>query len=89
MSVGFEDVIAAVPQPGDDHPAAVADRMWAESPARALRGLREAALDVVELLRDVHGSQLSAFDARFANAGAPTLSDMRSRSWRNLRRSEF
>ena len=84
ITVGFEHVIATLPLSPDQHPAAAADRIWAQSPALALRGLREAASDVVEMLQDLHGPQLAAFDARLAKAGAPTLSDMRSRTAENV-----
>jgi hypothetical protein len=84
VTVGFERVIATLPLSPDHHPAAVADGIWAQSPALALRGLREAASDVVEMLQDLQGPQLAAFDARLAKAGAPTLSDMRSRMAENV-----
>jgi hypothetical protein len=77
VRVGFEDAIASLPLSPEDHPVAVADRMWAESSALALRGLREAASDVIEMLQDLRGTQLAAFDARLAKAGGPTLSEMR------------
>ena len=84
ITVGLEHVIATLPLSPDHHPAAVADGIWAQSPALALRGLREAASDVVEMLQDLQGPQLAAFDARLAKAGAPTLSDMRSRMAENV-----
>jgi len=77
VTVGFEDAVATLPLSPEDYPAAVADRMWVESPTLALRGLREAASDVIEMLRDLQGPRLAAFDARLAKAGATTLSDMR------------
>jgi hypothetical protein len=77
VRVGFEDAVSSLPISPEDHPAAVADRIWAESPALALRGLREAASDVVEMLQDLRGPQEAAFEARLAAAGAPALSEMR------------
>jgi hypothetical protein len=36
------------------------------------------------MLQDLQGPQVAAFDARLAKAGAPTLSDMRSRMAENV-----
>lgn len=83
--VGFEDAVTTLRLPPDDRPAAVADRMWGESPAVALRGLRIAAADVVEMLQDLHGSELAAFDARLAKAGAPAFTEMRRRTGKRSR----
>jgi hypothetical protein len=59
ITVGFEHVFATRSLSPDHYPAAVADRIWAQSPALALRGLREAASDVVEMLQDLDGSQVA------------------------------
>ena len=53
--------------------------MWSESPSVALKGLRQAAADVVEMFQDIHGDDLAALEQRFAAAGAPSLAAMRSR----------
>jgi hypothetical protein len=50
----------------------------------ALRGLRAAAADVVEMLSDLDRAQEVAIEARLAKAGAPSLSEMRSRTARNV-----
>jgi hypothetical protein len=52
--------------------------------SRSLRGLREAARDMVEMCVDLEGEQLAALDARLARAGLPTLSLMRDRRYRSL-----
>ena len=74
-------------------PAAVADRMWSTSPSTALKGLRQAAADVVEMYQDIKGDELAALERRFAAAGAPSLAAMRSRRvvdiFRILERAEI
>jgi hypothetical protein len=50
--------------------------------SRSLRGLREAARDMVEMCQDINGDQLVALDARLARAGLPTLSLMRDHRYR-------
>ena len=81
VSVGFQDGLA------------VADRMWSESPSAALKGIRQAAADVVEMFQDVQGDDLVALEQRFAAAGAPSLAAMRSRRvadiFRVLNRAEI
>ena len=52
--------------------------MWSESPSSALKGLRQAAADVVEMYRDLQGDDLAALEQRFEAAGAPSLAAMRS-----------
>jgi hypothetical protein len=51
---------------------------------RSLRGLREAAHDMVEMCEDLAADQVSALDARLARDGLPTLSEMRDRRYRSL-----
>lgn len=53
--------------------------MWRESPSAALKGLRQAAADVVEMFQDVEGDDLVALERRLATAGAPSLAAMRER----------
>jgi hypothetical protein len=77
VATGFEDVASTLSLPPEHHPAVVADKFWAESPGAALRGLRAAAADVVEMLQDLNGPALAAVELRLAQAGAPSLSAMR------------
>ena len=77
--VGFEHLYSFSATAPEDHPAAVVDRMWSESPSAALKGLRQAAADVVEMSRDVEGDDLVALEGRLAAAGAPSLAAMRER----------
>lgn len=51
---------------------------------KSLRGLREAARDMVEMCEDLAANQVAALDARLARDGLPTLSEMRDRRYRNL-----
>jgi hypothetical protein len=74
---GYEHVLSDLPAMAEAHPGAVADKMWEEGHRRALRGLREAAADVVELMQDLDDAQLAAFEQRLKQAGAPSLSAMR------------
>ena len=93
VTVGFEDTLGASGLPPEHHPSAVADRMWSESPTIALKGLRQAAADVVEMFQDIKGDDLAALEQRFAVAGAPSLAAMRSRRvvdiFRILNRAEI
>lgn len=52
--------------------------------AKSLRGLREASRDMVEMCEDLAADRVSALDARLANEGLPTLTQMRDRRYRNL-----
>jgi hypothetical protein len=79
VSVGFEDVCRSSAIAPEHLPAAVADRMWSTSPATALKGLRQAAADVVEMFQDFEGADLLTLEGRLAAAGAPSLAAMRSR----------
>lgn len=81
----FDDVLASQPHQPEHHPGAVADRMWARSPALAVRGIRAAASDCVEMLQDLDGPELAAFEARLSAAGAPALSEMRNRTRKDRR----
>jgi len=51
---------------------------------RSLRGLREAARDMVEMCQDLASDQVAALDARLARDAFPTLSQMRDRRYRSL-----
>lgn len=51
---------------------------------RSLRGLREAARDMVEMCQDLAADQVAALDLRLAGDRLPTLSQMRNRRYRNL-----
>ena len=64
--------------PKDAYPSVVADRLWASSPALALKGLRMAASDMVEATQDLNGASLEALEARLLAAGAPSLASFRS-----------
>ena len=79
MAVGFEEMCSASGMAPEQHPVAIADRIWSESPSAALKGLRQAAADVVEMYQDMQGDDLAALERRFAAAGAPSLAAMRSR----------
>ena len=69
----------------EQHPAAVVDRLWREvSPATALKGLRQAATDLVEMLQDREGDAVVAFKKRLVAAGAPSLAEMRAGRVRNV-----
>jgi hypothetical protein len=52
--------------------------------AKSVRGLREAARDMVEMCEDLAADRVSALDARLANEGLPTLTQMRDRRYRTL-----
>ena len=52
--------------------------------SRSLRGLREAARNMVEMCEDLAAEQAAALDARLARDGLPTLSQMRNRRYRRL-----
>ena len=93
VAVGFEDMCYASGLAPEHHPVAVVDRMWSTSPSTALKGLRQAAADVVEMFQDIQGDDLVALEERFAAAGAPSLAAMRSRRiveiFRILNRAEI
>ena len=74
---GYEHALSDLPAMAETHPGAVADKMWEEDHRRALRGLREAAAEVVELMQDLDDAQLATFEQRLKQAGAPSLSAMR------------
>jgi len=66
----FEVLWSGIDMPLDHHPGVVADRLWAASPANALKGARAAASDMVEATQDFEGDALAALEARLAAAGA-------------------
>ena len=51
---------------------------------RSLRGLRDAARDMVEMCEDLSSDRVAALDARLAREGLPTLSLMRNRRYQSL-----
>jgi ribosomal protein L29 len=54
--------------------------------ARSLRGVREAARDMVEWAQDLTAEQLQALDAQLSAHGLPTLSLMRRARGREIAR---
>ncbi len=48
----------------------------------SLKGLREAARDMVEWSRDLEGEAVTKLDAALSAAGAPTLTQMRDKRYR-------
>ena len=79
VAVGFADMCDASGIAPEHRPVAVVDRMWSSSPSTALKGLRQAAADVVEMYQDIKDDDLAALEQRFAAAGAPSLAAMRAR----------
>lgn len=68
------------------HPSNVLVRIAAaESKAKALAGLRQAANDAVESLQDLTVAQVAALDAKLRLAGVITLSEMRRRHSRQYK----
>jgi hypothetical protein len=53
------------------------DRFAQQSPKMALKGLRQAINDLLEMTRDFHGAQLEELDRLLGDAGAPTISELR------------
>ena len=51
---------------------------------RSLRGLREAARDMVEMCEDLNAEAVGALDHRLDREGLPTLSLMRDERYRGL-----
>ena len=51
---------------------------------RSVRGLRDAARDMVEMCQDLGPDQVAALDTRLARVGLPTLTLMRDRRYREL-----
>lgn len=52
--------------------------------ARSIRGIREAARDMVEMCEDLAADRVSVLDARLTRDGLPTLTQMRDRRYREL-----
>jgi hypothetical protein len=52
--------------------------------ARSIRGIREAARDMVEMCEDFTADRVSALDARLASEDLPTLTQMRDRRYTKL-----
>jgi hypothetical protein len=62
---------------------------WALEPLRtttSVRGLCEAARDMVEMCEDLPADQVAALDARLVREGLPTLSLMRDARYRDFLR---
>jgi hypothetical protein len=70
----------------DAHPITVLDRMAVKAPAKARSGLGMAIGDVVEMASDWSTSDVAACDDELSQAGLPTLSAMRVRFSKLLRR---
>jgi hypothetical protein len=51
---------------------------------RSIRGIREAARDMVEMCEDLPADRISMLDARLIHDGLPTLTQMRDRRYREL-----
>lgn len=52
--------------------------------ARSIRGVREAARDMVEMCEDLGADRDSVLDARLTHDGLPTLTQMRDRRYREV-----
>jgi hypothetical protein len=52
--------------------------------SKSIRGVREAARDMVEMCQDFNPAQVAVLDERLARDGLPTLSAMRNRTYREL-----
>ena len=78
--VGFESLSFPV----ESQVGRTADAFWAKSPSMALRGLRQAVSDVVEMTQDLEGLALDDLEARLREAGAPSLRSMRDRRLRQV-----
>jgi hypothetical protein len=70
----------------DSHPIAVLDAMAQKAPARARQGLGMMIGDLIEDTGRLPASEVKRIDAEFANAGLPTLSEMRLRFMRQVTR---
>jgi len=72
--------------PPESHPIVVLDGMALEAPARARQGLGMMIGDFIEDTSHLPASQVKQIDAEFSTAGLPTLSDMRLRFMRQIKR---
>lgn len=53
------------------------DRFAQQSPKMALKGLRQAVNDLLEMTQDFHSAQLEELERLLRDAGAPTISELR------------
>ena len=65
-------------------PRRIIDRFAAVSRVRALKGLRDAANDLVEMTKDLQGSELKALNDVLTEAGTGTITHFRKRRMRRL-----
>lgn len=70
----------------DTHPIAVLDRMAVKTPAKARSGLGMAIGDVVDFTSDWPSSDVTACDHELLRSGLPTLSEVRARFSKLVRR---
>lgn len=87
-SAKFIEFVLPVPAglPVDSHPIAVLDAIALKAPARARQGLDLMIGDLVEDTSHLPAIQVRQIDAAFSNAGLPSLSEMRLRFMRQIRR---
>ena len=62
----------------DTDPVLILERMAAAAPARALKGLREAVRDLLEMTQDLRGPELAELDQFLSSNGAPTITQLRA-----------
>ena len=72
--------------PPESHPIAILDGMALKAPARARQGLGMMIGDFIEDTGHLPASQVKQIDAKFSTAGLPTLSEMRLRFMRKIKR---
>ena len=83
----IEKMVPLSPElPPGSHPIAVLDAMALKAPARARQGLGMMIGDLIEDTGRLPASEVKRIDAEFANAGLPTLSEMRLRFMRQVKR---
>ena len=86
-SVMIEHVMPISPHsPPEAHPITCLDEMARVSPSRARQGLAMMIGDLIEASQDVSGQNLLELDRALDEADLPTLSDMRLRFGRQMRR---
>ena len=52
--------------------------------AKSLRGVRDAARDMVEMCEDLAADRVRALDARLTHEGLPTMTQLRDHRYREL-----
>jgi len=87
-SAMFIERILPVPAglPAESHPIAVLDGMALKAPARARQGLAMMIGDFIEDTSHLPAGEVKHIDAEFGSAGLPTLSEMRLRFMRRIKR---